>query len=154
MTWVVIYTEREREREREEYHVYLKHQTQEEEQEKGLIKPLEEMEEELILATKIILSLFLGGLVVLLLHLYYSLLVKPKKLRSRLQEEGINGHSLSFLLGNIPDMKRIKLKVQAAPKENHNNVVPIAHDWPSTNFPYFDQWRKEYGTFFIFILFL
>ena len=106
------------------------------------------MEEELILATKIILSVFLGGLVVLLLHLYDSLLVKPKKLRSRLQEEGINGHSPSFLLGNIPDMKRIKLKVQAAPKENHNNVVPVANDWPSTNFPYFDQWRKEYGTFF------
>ena len=111
------------------------------------------MEEELILATKIILSVFLGGLVVLLLHLYDSLLVKPKKLRSRLQEEGINGHSPSFLLGNIPDMKRIKLKVQAAPKENHNNVVPIAHDWPSTNFPYFDQWGKEYGTFFFFLVF-
>ncbi|KAL0007489.1 hypothetical protein SO802_008991 [Lithocarpus litseifolius] len=102
------------------------------------------MEEELILATKIILSVFLGGLVVLLLHLYDSLLVKPKKLRSMLQEQGINGHSPSFLSGNIPDMKRIKLKEQAAPKENHNNVVPIAHDWPSTNFPYFDQWRKEY----------
>ena len=57
-----------------------------------------------------------------------------------LQKQGINGPSPSFLLGNIPDMKRIKLKVQAAattttPKENHNNVVPIVHDWPSTNFP-------------------
>ena len=111
------------------------------------------MEEELILATKIILSVFLGGLVVLLLHLYDSLLVKPKKLRSRLQEEGINGHSPSFLLGNIPDMKRIKLKVQAAPKENHNNVVPVANDWPSTNFPYFDLWRKEYGTFIFYFYF-
>ena len=113
------------------------------------------MEEELILATKIILSVFLGGLVVLLLHLYDSLLVKPKKLRSMLQKQGINGPPPSFLLGNIPDMKRIKLKMQAAtatttPKENHNNVVPIAHDWPSTNFPYLEQWRKEYGTPFFF----
>ena len=41
--------------------------------------------------------------------------------------------------------------MQAAPKENHNNVVPVANDWPSTNFPYFDQWRKEYGTFYLFI---
>lgn len=66
------------------------------------------MEEELILVTKIILSVFLGGLIVLLLYLYDSLLVKPKKIRSMLQKQGINEPSPSFLLGNIPDMKRIK----------------------------------------------
>lgn len=116
-----------------------------------------------ILAAKIIVSVFLGGLLVFCLHLYDSLILKPKRLRSKLDKQGIRGPSPSFLMGNIPDMKKIKLKLQAAaaaetnPKHHNpnvgHNVGHISHAWPSAIYPYLEQWRQEYGTIcFVFLV--
>lgn len=117
---------------------------------------------ELIVMWKIILSVTFGGVVLLVGYLYGILVFKPNRLRRRLQRQGIKGPSPSFLLGNIPEMKRIQLQFHskqqqqqatnlAAPKQHQHQDqlgVALAHDWPSSVFPYFDQWRKEYGTLF------
>ncbi|KAK9274118.1 hypothetical protein L1049_018932 [Liquidambar formosana] len=65
------------------------------------------------LTAKIILAVVSGGLLVVFVGLYELLVLKPNRLRSKLQRQGIRGPSPSFLLGNIPEMKRIQLQVQS-----------------------------------------
>ncbi|KAK9273369.1 hypothetical protein L1049_018179 [Liquidambar formosana] len=66
------------------------------------------MEAELILTAQILLSVVLGGLLVVLVYVYNLLVLKPNGLRSKLRRQGIRGPFPSFLLGNIPEMKRIQ----------------------------------------------
>ncbi|KAK3195251.1 hypothetical protein Dsin_026561 [Dipteronia sinensis] len=92
------------------------------------------------MAATVILSAVIGGVVGLLFYLYNLLLLRPKLLRSKLQKQGINGPAPSFLLGNIPEMKRIQL--QLAQKDH--NLVGLDHDWPSTVFPFVEKWKNQY----------
>lgn len=96
----------------------------------------------------IAVSLFAGGLVLLLMHLYNLLILKPKLLRERLQRQGIRGPTPSFFFGNIPDMKKIQLRVPATPAISMEDSIAL--DWPSTVFPYLVQWRNEYGPVFVY----
>lgn len=104
------------------------------------------MEAELVLASKILLTVVLGGFIGVLLHLYNVFLLKPEKLRSELRRQGIKGPSPSPILGNIPQMNKIQLQNQSV--ANHGENINLSHDWASTLFPYFDQWRIEYGNLF------
>ncbi|KAJ4847637.1 hypothetical protein Tsubulata_002749 [Turnera subulata] len=104
---------------------------------------------------KLVLSLVFGGILWLFIQLYKVFFVKPQKLASRLRNQGIRGPSPSFLLGNIPEIKRIQLQVQtkssAAPKTSQNENQPVIdHDWPSTVFPHLHQWLTEYGPTFLY----
>lgn len=80
--------------------------------------------------------------VVVCLCVYLSnfLWLKPQRLRWKLQRQGINGPRPSFLYGNVPEMQRIQ-------SATHSSSSPdfIAHDYTFTLFPYFEQWRKQYG---------
>ncbi|ONI22295.1 hypothetical protein PRUPE_2G119600 [Prunus persica] len=102
------------------------------------------------MAAKIMLSVLFGGFVLLLAYLYESLLEK----------QGIRGPSpSSILLGNIPDMNRIKLKEMKlrATKETRSGTISkdhpltIAHDLTSTLFPHLVQWRNDYGPNFTYL---
>lgn len=96
---------------------------------------------------KIGVSVILGGLVVLLVHLYNLLILKPKLLRGKLQRQGIRGPSPSFLFGNIPQINRSRLQVHSTPTTAaEDSLAAISHDWPSTIFPYLAQWTNEFGT--------
>lgn len=65
-----------------------------------------------VAATKIILSVLVGGFLVL--FFYLCELVVFKRLRSRLQKQGFRGPPPSFLLGNLPAIKiKIKSKSQS-----------------------------------------
>lgn len=104
------------------------------------------------MAAEVILSVVLGAFVLWALYLYEVLVLQPKRLRSKLEKQGIRGPCpSSILLGNIPEMKRIKLETMKKPKattktiESKDHPVSIAHDWPSNLFPHLAQWRKEYG---------
>ena len=125
-----IWREVEREREREE-------EEEEEEEESE-----EEMEEGQVLTEKMIVSVVLGGVVGLFIYLYNTLILKPKRLQLRLGKQGIRGPSPSFLVGNIPQIKRIQTQKAHSTTPKH---VPIAHDWYCTLFPYIEQWRNQYG---------
>ena len=115
------------------------------------------MEAKPTLMAKIILSVVVGGFIVLLVHLFNLLILKPKLLRAKLQRQGIRGPSPSFLFGNIPEMKRIQLQLHSTPKATSTSTtkehvsesdhpVAIAHNWPSTLFPHLERWRNQYGT--------
>ncbi|XVF73554.1 hypothetical protein PTKIN_Ptkin12aG0211300 [Pterospermum kingtungense] len=111
------------------------------------------MEGELgLMVFKLILSVVLGGFVGLLFHLYNRVLLKPKRLRLKLQNEGINGPSPSFLYGNIHEMRRIQLQAlsAAANSAQKNQKAAIAHDWFPTLFPYLEKWRNEFGSVFLY----
>lgn len=105
------------------------------------------------MAAEVILSVVLGGFVIWALYLYEVLVLQPKRLRSKLEKQGIRGPCpSSILLGNIPEMKRIKLETMKKPRaitttirEAKDHPLSIAHDWPSKLFPHLAQWRKEYG---------
>ncbi|KAA8515818.1 hypothetical protein F0562_018571 [Nyssa sinensis] len=109
------------------------------------------MEAELVIAAKIVLSLVAGSFVVLFVHLYGVLLWKPKRLRFKLQSQGIKGPSSpSFLYGNIPAMKRIQSTAATTPEDSHRDGGAVAHDWIKTVFPHIEQWRNEYGPVFMY----
>ncbi|RXI06723.1 hypothetical protein DVH24_025859 [Malus domestica] len=112
-------------------------------------------------AAKMTVSALLGGFVLFVLYVYESLVLKPKRLRSKLEKQGIRGPPpSSILFGNIPDMNSIKLKVMrekstatetsstSVSKDRH---VLIDHDWPSTLFPHLVQWRNHFGPNFTYL---
>ncbi|XP_044460976.1 cytochrome P450 714A1-like [Mangifera indica] len=86
------------------------------------------------------------GLVCLLLHLYGSIWVKCERVRKMLRMQGIRGPPPSILYGNLAEMQRIQINTKPS-KFNHDLV---AHDYTSTLFPYFEQWRKEYGPLYTY----
>lgn len=97
-------------------------------------------------SNRIGLSLVLGGLVIVLIFVYNKVIWKTKRLRSKLQNQGIVGPPPSFVLGNIPDMKRIHMKIQQTAKAAAlKDDLLLSHAWPSLIFPYLQEWRKEYG---------
>lgn len=109
------------------------------------------------LLVRLIASLVLGWILGCFGYIYNALVLRPKRLRSRLQKRGIRGPSPSFLLGNFAEMKRIQSQVQtqltsASVKESSN--ITIAHDWPSYVTPHFNHWINQYGTLFFIFNFL
>lgn len=106
-----------------------------------------QMEAEVLHTSKVLLTVVLGGFIGLLIHLYNVLMLKPERLRLKLRRQGIKGPSPSLFVGNIPQMKKMQLQLQST--TNHRQSVALSHDWASTVFPYFHQWRIEYGTLFV-----
>lgn len=109
-----------------------------------------EAQQLLMFSAKIILSLVLGGSLVLFAHLTSILLLHPRKLRSKLQSQGIKGPSPSFLYGNLLEIKKIQLQNQKQPRPETNNQeiegsIPLFHTWPATVFSHIKQWQLEYG---------
>ncbi|KAA8539725.1 hypothetical protein F0562_026417 [Nyssa sinensis] len=95
-----------------------------------------------VVVVKTFNSLGLSVLACLFLYFFNIIWLKPQRLRWKLQKQGIKGPQPSFLYGNVPEMQRIQSTVMKA--ADHGEIV--AHDYTSTLFPYFEQWRKEYGS--------
>jgi hypothetical protein len=100
---------------------------------------------ELQFDAKIFISFALLGFFGLLVRLYNSLVVKPKRLRSVLRKQGINGPVPTLLLGNIKEIKKAQSTTVKAP----TTEPPVSHNCAATLFPFFEQWRRQYGTCFI-----
>uniref|UniRef100_A0A1W7HBQ9 Cytochrome P450 n=1 Tax=Scoparia dulcis TaxID=107240 RepID=A0A1W7HBQ9_SCODU len=107
------------------------------------------MEEETVFpAAKIVFSLVLGGFLLLFLWLFDDLVLKPKRLRSKLEKQGIRGPRPSILYGNLSEMKRlVQLKKQTAFEKYSEERF---HAWPPTVFPHLEKWRNEYGPNFLY----
>ncbi|KAG6680764.1 hypothetical protein I3842_13G059500 [Carya illinoinensis] len=98
---------------------------------------------------KIFMSFAVLGFIGLLIRLYNALVVKPKRLRSVLRNQGITGPPPTLLLGNIREIKKARstTTVNAPTGEN-----PVTHNCATIIFPFFEQWRKQYGHVFLFSL--
>ncbi|CAB4299787.1 unnamed protein product [Prunus armeniaca] len=116
------------------------------------------MEAEAAVAAKVVVSVLLGGFLVLFLYLCELLLLRPRGLRSKLGKQGIRGPPPSFLLGNLSAIKRLQSKGHstatktADPTKLHHDgdVASIDHEWHSKIFLYIEQWRNEYGQIFMY----
>ncbi|KAG8391479.1 hypothetical protein BUALT_Bualt01G0192000 [Buddleja alternifolia] len=104
---------------------------------------------EMIVAVMMIFSVAFGvGFWVLFLRLFDALVLKPRRLRSKLAKEGIKGSvPSSILYGNIAEIKSIiKLRLgYSAVREEM-----IFHDWLPTVFPHLVIWRMLYGSTFLY----
>ncbi|KAB2634492.1 cytochrome P450 734A1-like [Pyrus ussuriensis x Pyrus communis] len=97
------------------------------------------------------ISLALLGFVTLLAHLYSGLVMKPRRLRSQLTNQGISGPPPWFFLGHIMQIDKACSSsggIDKAPTMEastlHNNAAIL--------FPIFEQWRKQDGEVFSFSL--
>lgn len=94
------------------------------------------------------MQVVLGMVLVLLMHVFNVLVLRPRSLRAKLHRQGIHGPSPHFYFGNIPEMKTLLLQVQSAPitqvkdKDDHDS---LSHKWPFTLFPHIQKWISQYG---------
>ncbi|KAI8534046.1 hypothetical protein RHMOL_Rhmol10G0058300 [Rhododendron molle] len=91
----------------------------------------------------------------LLLRLYNTLVVEPRRLQSKLRKQGIDGPPPALILGNILEMKKAghgsKTKEANDPK-NPTLVLPTTHDCSTSLFPFLKKWSQLYGQVFVFSL--
>ncbi|CAA2971413.1 cytochrome P450 714A1-like [Olea europaea var. sylvestris] len=92
--------------------------------------------------------LFLLLSAVILVFKKVSVWVNPWRLRRRLEKQGIRGPRPCFLYGNVPEMQRIQ--ASSIKNTGAENTGFVAHDYTSTLFPYFEQWRKQYGPIYTY----
>lgn len=107
------------------------------------------MEVPKVLDGKVLGTLAVVGFLGLVFRLYNSLIVKPRKLRQQLKKQGIDGPPQTVLLGNITEIR--KARKPSGPKPAAGEK-PIHHDCSGTLFPFFEQWRKQFGDMFVFAL--
>ncbi|KAI4347740.1 hypothetical protein L6164_008523 [Bauhinia variegata] len=94
-----------------------------------------------------LVSVVLGGLLVLLFHFSNLLFVKPRLIRAKLRRQGINGPCPHFFLGNILEIRSIRRQLQSSAKStSQKKGSSISHRWPSSLFPHMEKWRKQYGS--------
>ncbi|XP_073124152.1 cytochrome P450 714A1-like [Henckelia pumila] len=72
----------------------------------------------------------------------------PWRIRKKLESQGIRGPKPRFLYGNVGEMHRIQANSDSNKSDEDGEFV--AHDYTSTLFPYFEQWRKEYGPIYTY----
>lgn len=77
----------------------------------------------------------------------YEVWVRPKRLRSKLQRQGISGPPPTLLYGNAPEMMKIQSAMTKAATTDGQHVF---HDWHLSMFPYLQQWTQEYGQIYTY----
>ncbi|XP_057724504.1 cytochrome P450 714C2-like [Arachis stenosperma] len=98
---------------------------------------------------KFLTSIALVVASVVLFMLYNDLVVKPKRLRSKLSNQGINGPTPSFMIGNIWEIKKAKELITTTPRSPNLEPVDV-HDCASLTFPFIETWKQKYGKVFTF----
>nr|GEV03995.1 hypothetical protein [Tanacetum cinerariifolium] len=84
------------------------------------------------------------GTVVVVAYKYVGTKNNAKRVRLKLEKQGIKGPSPSFMHGNTPEIKIICLRHAAKAAVDGVDGV-ISHDWATKVFPHFYQWAIQYG---------
>ncbi|KAL5759020.1 hypothetical protein ACOSP7_021631 [Xanthoceras sorbifolium] len=100
------------------------------------------------------------GFVELLVSLYKRLVEKPERLREMLRKQGISGPPPTLMLGNIREIKKARSKKVVVPSTTTIDEPAAAatiisshhHNVAASLFPFFEQWRRQYGEVFVFSL--
>ncbi|KAA8543914.1 hypothetical protein F0562_021909 [Nyssa sinensis] len=103
--------------------------------------------EEVLLPTGIVL--LVCSLFICLCHVLWT---KLERLRLKLQRQGIGCPQPSFILGNIPEIKRIMSMVPLPEASSNTFEDPLPLDCSSILFPHFKQCTNQYGRTFLFAL--
>ncbi|KAF5795112.1 putative cytochrome P450 [Helianthus annuus] len=91
-------------------------------------------------------------LVIIILPSYFLniLWVKPQRLRKKLERQGIRGPKPSFPYGNVGEMQKIQSAAISMKASRSINGDFVGDDYTRLLFPYFEQWRKQYGSIFTY----
>lgn len=92
------------------------------------------------------ISLALLGFVTLLAHLYSGLVMKPRRLRSQLTNQGISGPPPRFFSGHIMQIDKACSSSGGTDKAPTMEAFTL-HNNAAILFPIFEQWRKQYGKY-------
>ncbi|XP_057776788.1 cytochrome P450 714A1-like [Salvia miltiorrhiza] len=110
----------------------------------------------LLLATTIVVSFCVKSEVILVCvcgvgssYLLRAVWANPWRIRWKLQAQGINGPKPSLLYGNFWEMKKIQASAALKNTAKHDDDF-VAHDYTATLFPYFEEWRKQYGPIYTY----
>ncbi|KAL9245229.1 hypothetical protein vseg_018905 [Gypsophila vaccaria] len=99
-----------------------------------------------------LLITIVASTLILLGYIYEVLVLKPKRIRKKFENQGVRGPKpSSILLGNIPQIIEIKSQLNKNNStKNIDNVGSISHDWTSISFPHLKLWQNLYGRMFIY----
>ncbi|KAK6155710.1 hypothetical protein DH2020_009958 [Rehmannia glutinosa] len=100
------------------------------------------------------LSLAMGVaylLLVMVVILLFSWWVMPCLAHRKLKANGFSGPKPSFPLGNLNDMKKLKMTTNISSSSSSSSLI-ISNDIHSTAFPYFARWQKLHGKVFVYWL--
>ncbi|KAJ4720279.1 Cytochrome P450 [Melia azedarach] len=95
---------------------------------------------------RMISTVLVIGIALLFIHLYKTVWLKSERVRRKLRVQGIKGPPPSIIYGNLPEMQKIQSDTKAAAAATDI----VAHDYTCTLFPYFEQWRKQYGSVYTY----
>ncbi|KAM1160019.1 hypothetical protein ACFX13_033867 [Malus domestica] len=93
-------------------------------------------------------SLVLIGVLSVVMRWLKEMWLKPARIRSVLWSQGIRGPPTSFIVGNIPEMKKIQSTIKVNPKPS--DAKRVHHDWIPSCFPYLQRWEQEYGSVYMY----
>jgi hypothetical protein len=97
--------------------------------------------------TKVVLSLCCVGAV----YLYHILWLVPQRVLAKFKDQKIGGPRPSFPYGNLADMREAAAAAKAARasarRSGSGGGAGIVHDYRPAVLPYYEKWRKEYGTY-------
>lgn len=80
-------------------------------------------------------------------YLYYVLWLAPERLRAHLRRQGIGGPTPSFPYGNLADMRSHAAAAAGGKATGEGRQEgDIVHDYRQAVFPFYENWRKQYGT--------
>ncbi|KAJ4829816.1 hypothetical protein Tsubulata_025326 [Turnera subulata] len=105
----------------------------------------------------VVLTMTFGLMVMIgVLRLYGEVVVRPKRVRGMLMKQGISGPKPALLLGNIPHIRKIIQSSGATaitrPGPQQMMIPSSTHNCAASLFPFFHQWRKQFGEVFVFSL--
>ncbi|KAH7848086.1 hypothetical protein Vadar_033660 [Vaccinium darrowii] len=91
----------------------------------------------------------------LFLRLHNTLVVEPRRLRSKLRKQGIDGPPPTFLLGNVMEIKNAWHGNITKDENDPNHPVllptdPNTHDCTTSLFRFLKKWSQLYGQVFVF----
>ncbi|XP_047327492.1 cytochrome P450 714A1-like [Impatiens glandulifera] len=102
----------------------------------------------------LLLGLVFSSSLLIIMYCFHALWLRPQWARLKLRSQGIRGPTPSFLYGNLPEMQRIQASSAAAARKSTGAANRagefVAHDYTSTVFPYFEIWRKQYGSIYTY----
>ena len=99
---------------------------------------------------RIVAAIAVIGLVDTLIRVCDALILKPKRLQSKLVKQGIRGPPASFLIGNSREVKAYRPEHEPKPYGDGQQGKIILHDYAASIYPCFQKWTKAYGIFFSF----
>ena len=99
------------------------------------------------------LLIYAGLFVLTIIPLHYLniLWLEPQRLRKKLERQGIRGPKPSFPYGNVKEMQKIQSAASTMKASRSSYGDFVGDDYTCALFPYFEQWRKEYGMFIYYL---